>query len=304
MSPKVWIITGTSSGFGRELVDVVLENGDIAVATLRCPETLSELTSKYPAYRLLVLKLDISVPQEVLDAFAAVKEKFGRLDVVVNNAGYGVCGEVESVNMDDIRNMFETNFWGTEHVTRQAVKFMREVNPKGAGGRILQVSSIAAVRGAPALTHYGASKSALEAFSEGFAAELDPEWNIKVSAAPSCNSTCDVVIAHFLQICIVNPGGFKTLGISKGYWPPVHPAYTKPTLPTVVMRNIWDTLELPGDARKGMETIYKLASLDDSPMHFPLGKDAVEIFKQKATHVLAEAEKYGSWSENLNRAPQ
>ncbi|KAI0738899.1 NAD(P)-binding protein [Daedaleopsis nitida] len=289
MSPKIWLITGTSTGLGRQLTEIVLENGDIAVATARRPEALSDLSSKYPSDRLLVLKLDTGVPEDILAAFSAIKEKFGRLDVVVNNAGIAVYGEIELVNEQGVRSMFETNFWGAANVTREAVKFMRDVNPSGAGGRILQISSITGVQGYPAMGYYSATKQfvflALEGFSESFAAELDPTWNIKIS--------------------IVSTGAFDTKGLGKHYWPPAHPAYEKLTAPTAMMRKNWDEFLVAGrDPRKGMEAVYKLASLEDPPMHFPLGKDAVEAFNKKATRVLAEAKEYASWSDNLEKTVQ
>ncbi|KAI0738901.1 NAD(P)-binding protein [Daedaleopsis nitida] len=284
MSPKIWLITGASTGLGRQLAEIVLENGDIAVATARRPETLSDLSSKYPSDRLLVRKLDISVPEDILATFSAIKEKFGRLDVVVNNAGFAVFGEIEIVSEQNVRSMFETNFWGTANVTREAVKFMRDVNPSGVGGRILQISSMAGASGHPAMGYYSASKFALEGFSESFAAELDPTWNIKIS--------------------IVSPGSFDTMVLDKAIWPPAHPAYETPTAPTAMMRKNWDKFVCNGDARKGMEVVYKLASLEDPPMHFPLGKDTVEVFNKKATQVLAETKEYASWSDNLDKTVQ
>lgn len=125
---------------------------------MRRPEVLSDLTAKYPPDRLLVLKLDISVPHEIPGTFAAIKEKFGRLDVVFNNAGYVVGGPVELVDEADARAMFETNFWGNASVTREAVRFMRDVNPSGVGGRILQNSSLSGVVGTVWAGHYSAAK--------------------------------------------------------------------------------------------------------------------------------------------------
>ena len=102
--------------------------------------------------------MDVSKPQEVVDAFAAAKEKFGRIDVVANNAAYGTLGEVEATTDADARRLFETNFWGAVNVSREAVKFFREVNPVGVGGRLLQVSSVAGLQGLAAMAFYAASK--------------------------------------------------------------------------------------------------------------------------------------------------
>ena len=208
-------VTGASSGFGRDLARIVLENGGSAVATARRPEVLADLVAKYPADRLLTHKLDVTKPQDILDAFAAAKAKFGRVDVVANNAGYAAMGEAESMVEADMRAMFETNFWGATNVSREAVRFFREANPAGAGGRLLQFSSMAGLKGAPGVSYYCATKFgecmravngkaldyaervclsllALEGFSEGLAQELDPAWNIKVSDACTGRSGNDL----------------------------------------------------------------------------------------------------------------
>ena len=207
-------VTGASTGFGRELAKIVLENGDTAVATARRPEVLADLVAKYPADRLLTLKLDVTKQQDVLDAFSAAQAKFGRVDVVANNAAFITLGEIESVPDADARAMFETNFWGAAWVSREAVRFFREVNPAGAGGRLLQISSACGFQGVPGTAYYSATKfgessqacssresrqgglkwlpwcfAALEGFSETLASELDPAWNIKVSDASPLPST-------------------------------------------------------------------------------------------------------------------
>ncbi|TFK84283.1 NAD(P)-binding protein [Polyporus arcularius HHB13444] len=286
MSPKIWFITGASTGFGRVLTEIVLEKGDSVVATARRPAVLDDLVSNHPSDRLLTLKLDISLPEDVIAAFTAAKDKFGRIDIVVNNAGYGTLGEVEAFGDADARAIFETNFWGTANITKEAVKYMREVNPPGTGGKIFQVSSVAGVLGYAGMAHYSASKFALEGFSEALAGELDPAWNIKIS--------------------IIEPGGFDTAALSKTWWAPAHPAYSNPALPTAIMRGKWESSKfgVQGDARKAMEVLYKLAALEDPPLHFPLGKDAVEVVRKATTARVADAEKYASWSDNLGKDSQ
>ena len=102
--------------------------------------------------------MDVTKPQEIIAAFAAAKAKFGRIDVVANNAGYGTLGEAEGAEDDVVRAMFETNFWGMANVSREAVKFFREVNPAGVGGRLLQMSGRGGLNGAAATAYYSASK--------------------------------------------------------------------------------------------------------------------------------------------------
>ena len=151
-------VTGASIGFGRELTKVVLEHGDTAVATARRPEVLADLVATYTADRLLTLKLDVTKQADITAAFAAAHAKFGRIDVVANNAGYSTIGEVEAVSDETARAIFETNFWGAANVAREAVRVFRELNPQGAGGRLLNFSSISGIQGMAGFAHYCATK--------------------------------------------------------------------------------------------------------------------------------------------------
>ncbi|KIJ30058.1 hypothetical protein M422DRAFT_186934, partial [Sphaerobolus stellatus SS14] len=181
-----FIVTGTSSGFGRAVTEHVLANGGIVVATLRKPEAIADLAAKYDSSRLLVLKLDVKNPEEIKSVFAKVKETYGRLDVVYNNAGYALLVEAESTPDDMARDMFEVNFWGVVNVTREALRFFREVNKPGVGGWLLQASSMVGIAAVPAMSFYSATELilmiilAVEGFSESISKELKPEWNIKV----------------------------------------------------------------------------------------------------------------------------
>ncbi len=151
-------VTGASSGFGRSIVERVLENGGIAVATLRKPEVLDDLKVKYPPTQLLVLKLDVTKTEDVTNAFSRAKESFGRIDVVYNNAGYGILAEFEGTPEDVARDLFEVNFWGALKIAREAIKFFREINKAGVGGRLLNLSSTVGLNPVPGLGYYTASK--------------------------------------------------------------------------------------------------------------------------------------------------
>lgn len=194
----MFAVTGCSSGLGLDMTRAVLDKGDIAVATLRRPEVLADLKARYPADRLLVLKVDVSVHNDIIAAFQKTKEVFGRLDVVVSNAGYVVLGEIEGTPDDAARALFDVNFWGATHVLQEAVRFLREENEPGKGGRIIQITSGTGLFGFPSCGFYSASKhgesccswarsmwliarQAMEGLTETLAGELDPAWNIKVS---------------------------------------------------------------------------------------------------------------------------
>ena len=157
MSQQVWFITGSSRGLGRALVVAALEAGDRVVATARRPETLAAVREKY-GDRVHPLALDVTRPEAARRAVEAAVGRYGRIDVLVNNAGYANVSPIETADDDDVRAQFETNFWGATAVAREAVRFFREVNPKGAGGRLLNFSSVSGLQGMGGFAHYCASK--------------------------------------------------------------------------------------------------------------------------------------------------
>ena len=133
-----------------------MKQGHKVVATLRKPEMLSDLVCQYPSTNLVVVKLDVTKHAEISAAFAKAQEAFGRVDVVFNNAGQMTNGEIESVDDQDARAMFEINFWGASQVSREAVRFFRDVN-QPQGGRLLQVSSGMGIKSVACYGHYSAS---------------------------------------------------------------------------------------------------------------------------------------------------
>jgi len=278
---KVWFVTGSSSGLGRSLVEYVLRQGQIVVATLRKPTDLDELKAKYPAEQLLVVKLDVSIPEDITAAFDRVKEVFGRLDVVVNNAGYGIIGEVESTPEDIARTMFNVNFWGATSISKEAVKFFREVNKPGIGGRLINISSMAGIHPFATTGFYSASKLALEGFTQAFAQEIDPAWNIKIS--------------------LVEPGGFKTDGASRSAIKlPLHPAYDNPALPATIFRGyLAKDQNSGGDPNKAVAKWYELAQLPDPPMRLVLGKDAIGVVRAHITKLTEDVNAKEDWSDDL-----
>jgi NAD(P)-dependent dehydrogenase (short-subunit alcohol dehydrogenase family) len=167
MSPKVWFITGTSRGFGREWATAALGRGDKVVATARTLDPLKELADKYPT-TLLPLELDVTNREAVVSAVDQGYEHFGHLDVVVNNAGYGLFGMVEEVSEAQARAQMETNFFGALWVTQAALPHLRAQK----SGHIIQVSSIGGITAFPFVGLYHASKWALEGLSQALAQEV------------------------------------------------------------------------------------------------------------------------------------
>ncbi|KAG2343360.1 NAD(P)-binding protein [Suillus weaverae] len=276
---KVWFITGASSGFGRSMTELLLNKGNKVIATLRQPDALSDLSAQFPSSQLLVIPLDVTNSAGVSAAFAKAKEAFGRIDVVFNNAGQCVLGEVESVSEEEGRQMFDVNFWGAMYVSKEAVKFFREVN-KPIGGRLLQVSSRLGLVGEPTTAFYSASKFALEGLSESLAKELDPAWNIKVT--------------------IIEPGPFRTKIFKENQrLTSQHPAYASPGLPSSRFRQFITSGNIDGDADKAVVAIEKLTHLDDVPTRLPLHRKVVASTRDKIKILAEDVGNFESWSDDL-----
>jgi NAD(P)-dependent dehydrogenase (short-subunit alcohol dehydrogenase family) len=181
---KVWFVTGASKGFGREFVLAALERGDKVAATARNTDTLTDLVDKY-GDSVLALQLDVTDRDQ---AFAAVKrahEYFGQLDVVINNAGYGLFGTVEEITEQQLRDQLETNLFGVFHVTQAVLPILRAQR----SGHIIQISTIGGIAAFPNLGGYHASKWALEGLTESLAQE---------------------VAGFGIKVTLVAPGGFDT----------------------------------------------------------------------------------------------
>jgi NAD(P)-dependent dehydrogenase (short-subunit alcohol dehydrogenase family) len=181
---KVWFVTGASKGFGRAFVLAALERGDRVAATARNTDTLTDLVEKY-GDAVLPIELDVTDRDQ---AFAAVKtahDTFGRLDIVINNAGYGLFGTVEEITEQQLRDQLETNLFGVFHVTQAVLPILREQG----SGHIIQISTIGGIGAFPSLGGYHASKWALEGMTESLAQE---------------------VAGFGIKVTLVEPGGFDT----------------------------------------------------------------------------------------------
>ncbi|KAG1875886.1 hypothetical protein C8R48DRAFT_649452 [Suillus tomentosus] len=273
-SPKVWFITGTSSGFGRLMTEYALDKGDIVVATLRKPQVLSDLAARYSADKLLVLKVDVTKQEDIDEAFARTRSAFGRLDVVFNNAGYSIVAEIEGTPVDRARELFETNFWGATNVSRAAVKFFREVNERGKGGTILQISSVCGFIALPEFSYYTATKHALEGFTDSL--ERD-------------------------QTCIIEPGLFHTSFTNKAEVLPQHPAYTDESFDTSVLRRKLVGAVFEGDANKFTRTVYEVVQGGNIPKRLPMGLDTIELLNGKIELLKATVAETKGLSVDLKR---
>ena len=166
---KTWLITGCSTGLGRSLAKAVLQKGDNVVVTARDTKKLEEFEKDFPRTALIV-RLDVTDLPSVTEAVRAAKERFGGIDVLVNNAGYGYRAAVEEGNPEDAKRLFATNFWGPVNLIKAVLPDMRARK----SGAVINVSSIAALRAAPGSGYYAASKRALEGMTEGLYLETAP----------------------------------------------------------------------------------------------------------------------------------
>lgn len=245
---KVWFITGTSAGIGRELAETALEKGYKVVATARKPEVLRDLAEKYPE-TVLTLKLDVTNKNDIAEAIDKTIEKFGRIDAVVNNAGYGLLGAVEEPSDEQIRRQFETNFFGVINVVREVLPVLR----RQKSGHIINVSSGLGFFAFPSYGYYSATKFAVQGLSEALAQEVAP-LGIKVT--------------------IAEPGGTKTDFI-KGVVRPENvlpEAYPSTTNLFELFGNNQD-LQL-SDPRRVAEVLIETAESENPPLHLPLGEDS------------------------------
>ncbi|PPQ96649.1 hypothetical protein CVT26_010639 [Gymnopilus dilepis] len=287
MSQKsVWFITGTASGLGNALVHELLDAGHSVIACSRRPDILqAELKNKYQDTtldRVLVVKLDVTDPEDVKIAFAQALDKFQRIDVVVNNAGYTVVAEVEASPIGDARAQFEVMFWGVVHVSKEAVRIFRDINPPGAGGLILNVSSTGGYSAQPTISFYNAAKFAVEGFTESLRKEMSPEWNI--------------------QATIVQPGGFNTQWRGGNMTIlPLHPAYGTPTNPAKQFRSMLHHLPFIGDNQRAAKAYIILAERrSELPLRIQFGSDCVAVVRHTAAKTISDSEKWEYISHSTN----
>ncbi|KAF9464279.1 hypothetical protein BDZ94DRAFT_1282125 [Collybia nuda] len=285
MSQKsVWFVTGTSSGLGNALLHEILSSGNSIIATARNPESLqATLEQKYDAEtlkRALIIKVDITQPNEIKAAFAAGLQKFGEINVVVNNAGYAVLSEIEECPMDLARIEFEIMFWGPVHISKEAIRVFREVNPPGKGGCIFNVSSTGGYSSQPLLSFYNAAKFAIEGFTESLRKEMSPEWNIQASA--------------------IEPGGFNT-GWRDGLTIlPPHPAYKADNSPTSQYRAMLRHIPFIGSPERAAKALLTLSGKKDLPLRIQLGSDAATLIRHTARKTIADSEKWEDIAHSTN----
>jgi NAD(P)-dependent dehydrogenase (short-subunit alcohol dehydrogenase family) len=263
---KIWFITGSSRGLGRSLTEAVLAKGDKVTATARKPEQLNDLVEKYPD-QIYPIQLDVTDNIQIQSAVEQTVKYFGRIDVLVNNAGFGITGAAEAYTDEQVRSQLETNLYAPIAITRAVLPYMR----KQHSGHILQISSVGGRVGSAGITIYQAAKFGLGGFSEGLSKEVAP-LGIKV--------TC------------VEPGGFRTdwAGDSMTYAKSI--AGYEESVETRANFFKSGDFKPVGDPDKAAKVMIDLVENPEPPVHLILGSEAIAIVKYSEGAKNAELDKW------------
>lgn len=253
---KVWMVTGSSSGLGKSFVKAIAEQGDFVAAAVRSKEALQELENLYPG-QILPIKLDVTDKEQIKRAVETVINTKGRIDGLINNAGYGYRAAVEEGQEKDVDLLFQTNFFGPVSLIKEVLPYMRGMK----SGSIVNISSIAAVNTFPGSGYYGASKCALEGMSSALQKETEPLG---------------------IKVMVVEPGAFRTnfSGRSLKQTELQISDYDS----TAGLRRIENDHSHGtqcGDPDKGAKLVLEAIQSENPPFKFILGGDAWEVYRQR-----------------------
>jgi len=272
---SVWLITGSSRGFGRALVHAALERGNSVVATARRPEQLQDVVAAHP-HDVLALPLDVTDAGAVKVAIRTGVERFGRLDVVVNNAGYANVAPIETGDEIDFRTQFETNFWGIYNVSKAVIPQLRDQG----GGTIVQFSSIGGrVGGTAGIASYQAAKFAVDGFSRVLATETAP---------------------FGIRVLVVEPSGFATDWAGTSMRVDRVPAEYEATVG--VMTSHRNRATPAGDPQRAAEIIVRVVERQQVPSHLLLGVTAVTMALDFSHQQLADETQWSAVSRSADFA--
>jgi len=275
MPGKTFLITGCTTGFGLHYAQIALNNGHNVVATSRKPETLPKFEGATDK-NYLGIALDVTKRDSVNNAFDEAVKKFKTIDVVCNNAGFGLSGEFESLSEKQIRMQMEINLFGVMWCTKKALEVMRE---QGTGGKIQQITSIGGQTGVPLFSTYCASKWAVEGFTEALQQELKPEWKI--------------------QLTCIEPGGFRT------EWAGSNMIFGEEKCEAYDHLNAKEAMgkrngTQKGEPVKGSRAFYDLAMMDNPPLRVVVGSDAYERIMKKIEDYGNNYKKYEKLSNSTD----
>ncbi|HEX3436678.1 MAG TPA: SDR family oxidoreductase [Pseudacidobacterium sp.] len=266
---RVWFITGASTGFGRKLAEAALAKGDRVVATARKEKTVADLEQQHPD-RARAVRLDVTDTAQVKASVQAAIDAFGRIDVLVNNAGYGLFGAIEEVSDAQIRQQFETNLFGLLNVTRAVLPLLREQK----SGHILNITSVGGQVSFPIAGLYHGTKYAIEGISESLAKEMAP-FGIKVT--------------------IIEPGGFKTDFATRSLIRAERIEAYQP-----LYEGLLKAFEggVYGDPARAAQAMIQVVETDEPPLRLALGTDALHLIREKLNSELEEYKRWESLTES------
>lgn len=271
---KVWFITGAGRGMGTDIAKAALAAGHAVVATGRDPEKVARALGE--AEDLLAVKLDVTDPAGATAAIAAAVDRFGRIDVLVNNAGNFYAGFFEEITPQDFRAQIETTMFGPMNVTRAALPLLRSQR----SGLVVTISSTAGIAGGEFLTAYAAAKFGVEGWAESLAPEIAP---------------------FGIRTMLVEPGFFRTELLtpqSTQYAASTIADYAERTRQTVAAWRGMDGQQ-GGDPARLADVLIQLAELDEPPLRFPAGADAVGLFESRAKELQDQADAHRELSSTL-----
>ncbi|OWJ68354.1 oxidoreductase [Inquilinus limosus] len=270
---KVWFITGASRGIGAEITQAVLDGGDAVAAAARDAKAITERFGSHP--NLLPLALDVTDEAQAQAAAKAAVERFGRIDVLVNNAGYGLLGAVEEADAGEVERLFATNVFGLLAVTRAVLPQLR----RQGSGHILNISSVGGCQAYPGWGVYGATKFAVEGLTEALAAELAPLG---------------------IHATVVEPGFFRTnfLDGSSLIRTKTEIADYAETVGRMRDFAAGHNHQQPGDPKKLAQALRQVVAAEKPPVRLPLGRDTVERIEVKNAFVARELEQWRSLAES------
>lgn len=264
---KRWLITGVSSGFGRELAIAALDRGDIVAGTVRRREDKVAFEALAPE-RASAVEIDLTDRANVPGAIERAITHLGGLDILVNNVGYGLIGAMEELSDGEIRHVIEANFFGTVAVTRASLPALRD-----GGGNILNFSSVAGIVGAPGVGAYNAAKFAVEGLSEALRAEL---------------------AAFGIAVTLVEPGGFRTNFSTTSFRVPEQTMDVYEGTPASLSRTAVKHYHghEPGDPVKAVAALLQVVDAEHPPLRIVLGKDALAFIRYKLESIAKELDEW------------
>lgn len=273
MEKKIWFITGISSGLGKSLADALIENGDFVIGTFRKANQVEEFNAQNTG-KAFAYQLDITDSQAIKSVVENISATYGKIDVLVNNAGYGFAGAVEEASEEEVRAVFEANFFGSLNVTQAILPLMR----KQKSGHIVQISSHGGIKAFAGFGIYNASKFALEGFSEALAQEVAPLG---------------------IKLTIVEPGPFRT-GFANAAFIETENKIEDYQTTSGAFKERMKAVDgkQEGDPAKAAKAIIQITNIENPPLRLPLGKVPLTTIQMKIDSVQKDLNDWRSVAES------